>query len=205
MDANNEEAVGWDAITTHFETLYPGQTNPQHYGTLVSYRLGGNDPLDGVSIYDGGEFLHFVTHGFSELYAKESEDTDISGYGFELTMKLRKLPTVDETEIKNVVGILQSLARYVFQSGNVIRPNEYIYTQQKSGFDAQQTSKLTGFATLPDQAGAMDTPNGKVEFVCVVGLTDKELKSIYEEERTLPEVVKLLDSDVTDYARDDLW
>ncbi|MFQ7004111.1 MAG: hypothetical protein ACLRRT_10815 [Ruthenibacterium lactatiformans] len=35
--------------------------------------LGGNDPLDGISIYDGGSYWHFVTYGFSEPYDKEEE------------------------------------------------------------------------------------------------------------------------------------
>jgi len=202
-------AYGWDAITKQFELMYPGQTNPQHYGTIIKYRFGGNDPLDGVSIYDGGAFWHFVTYGFSELYEKESDNSEWSGYGFELTLKLKKLPSsispedVD-SEIKNVVGVLQSLARYVFSSGNVLNPYEYIYTKQEVGFDVRQESKLTGFATLPDKAGVISTPNGKVTFVCVVGLTDKELRSIHEKERTTEEVLGLLNSDLTDYSRDDV-
>ncbi|MCL2334205.1 MAG: hypothetical protein FWC52_05405 [Candidatus Methanoplasma sp.] len=46
-------------------------------------------------------------------------------------------------------GVLQSLARYSFGNGAIFKPYEYIYAQQKSGFDAKGTSKLTGFGTLP--------------------------------------------------------
>ena len=209
---NNENelpAYGWDAIVEKFESIYPNQTNPRHYGTLISYQLGGNDPLKGVSVYDGGNFWHFVTFGFSNLYEKENDDPEWSGYGFELTLKLKKLHTIvfsetEDSEIKNIVGVLQSLARYVFGSGKGFYPYEYIYTQQKNGFDAQQQSKLTGFATLPDNAGTIETPNGKVEFVCVIGLTDKELKSIYEKKHKTEEILKLLNSDLTDYSRNDV-
>ncbi|KAG1606612.1 hypothetical protein G6F45_013943 [Rhizopus arrhizus] len=31
---------------------------------------------------------HYITYGFSELYAKESSDADASGYGSELTFRL---------------------------------------------------------------------------------------------------------------------
>ena len=206
---NETPSHGWDAITAKFESIYPGQTNPQHYGTLISYQLGGDDPLDGVSVYDGGDFWHFVTYGFSELYEKETDDPEWSGYGFELTLKLKKLPSIilskkDDTEIKNVAGLLQSLARYVFDSGNGFRPYEYIYTQQQDGFDANKESKLTGFATLPDNAGTIETPNGKVEFICVIGMTDKELKSIYEKKHKTKEILELLKSDLTDYSRNDV-
>lgn len=70
------ETIGWDAITQEYERVYPGQGNPKHYGTLISWRLRGNDPLDGISIYDGGDYWHFVTYGLSELYEKESENLE---------------------------------------------------------------------------------------------------------------------------------
>ena len=64
---------------------------PRHFGTLLSHTLGGNDPLDGISVYWADAPVphwHYVTYGFSELYAKESSDADASGYGFELTFRL---------------------------------------------------------------------------------------------------------------------
>jgi hypothetical protein len=199
LSDDEPKAYGWDAITAAFESLYPGQTAPQHYGVLISWQLGG------------GDFWHFVTYGFSDLYEKETKDPEWSGFGFELTMKLKKLPFVvlsdtDDAEIRNVAGILQSLARYVFDSGKCIAPYEYIYTGQEEGFDARQQSKLTGFATLPDAAGTVETPNGKVEFVCLVGLTGRELKAIVDKERTVKEVLERLPgSDLTDYSRGDLF
>jgi hypothetical protein len=201
-------AYGFDAICEKFSLIYPNQTNPKHYGTLVNYKFGGNDPLDGISVYDGGEFLHFVTFGFSELYEKESDNTEWSGYGFELTLKLKKSPFIspenEENEIRNIVGILQSLARYVFNSGNVFDIYEFIYTKQKSGMNFEKNSKLTGFATVLDEAETIDTPNGKVKFICLVGLTDKELLSINNKEHTTKEILELLGSDLTDYSRDDV-
>ena len=64
-DRNNKTedvvATGWDAITAEAERVYPLQKNPKHYGTLIKYRLGGKDPIDGFSVYDGGDCWHFVT------------------------------------------------------------------------------------------------------------------------------------------------
>ena len=70
--------------------IYINQKEPKHYGTLISWRLGGNDPLDDISVYDGGDYWHFVTFGLSELYEKETDNADISGYGMEFTFKLKK-------------------------------------------------------------------------------------------------------------------
>ena len=204
-DANTEQKVdtrGWDAITEAFEKLYPGQDSPLHFGTLIPWQLGGNDPLRGISIYDGGDFWHFVSYGLSELYEKESEDKEWSGYGFEFTLKLRKSGLADEdAEIKTICGIFQTLARLTFQNGEIFQPDEYIYTRQTKGIDNRQQSALTGFITAWDEAGEIVTPNGKVQFVKLIGATDAELKALYEKKITVKEVAEKIGSDLTDYTR----
>ena len=101
-----DKAIGWDAITDEFDSLYPGQTNPKHYGTLISWDFGGNDPLKGISIYDSGDSWHFVTYGLSELYDKVSSNKDISGFGMEFTFRLKKDNYEnEESEIKCICGM----------------------------------------------------------------------------------------------------
>ena len=203
----DDSAPGWEAIDAEFNRIYPDQPNPLHYGTVIKYMLGGPDPLDGISVYDAGEFWHFVSYGLSELYTKESEDPEYSGYGIELTFKLKK-STNDEEEIRNGCGLLQYVARYIFQTGKVVLPEEYIYTKQTEGIDAQQKSNLTGFLTAADDlADTIDTPHGKVEFVTLIGATDAELRSVYESEKSRLEVKKLLQelgNQHTDYHRQSL-
>ena len=110
MDDKEVVLDGWKVIEQACLNMYPGQTDPKHYGTLVSWAFGGNDPLDGISIYDGKEYYHFVTFGFSELYEKEGENKEYSGYGFELTMKLKEDGLKDEeAAIKGICGILQAI------------------------------------------------------------------------------------------------
>ena len=216
---------GWEAITRVFEGIYPEQKAPLHFGTMISWMLGGPDPLDSISIYDGGEFWHFVTYGFSELYEKESENPEYSGYGFELTVKLKKSPEAlkaasgnggnqgpgpgqyvpeGDDEIRGMAGILQNLGRYVFENGAVFRPGEYIYTGQENGMDPQGTSKITGFITAADEAGSIDTPNGKVEFVQLIGATDRELKAVMDGDVSVTQLAQRLGGTVTDYLRDDV-
>ncbi len=64
-DGADEEVVmdGWGAIDEAFLRVYPGQEERKHFGTLIPWRLGGPDPLDGISVYDGGDCWHFVTYG----------------------------------------------------------------------------------------------------------------------------------------------
>ena len=145
------EALGWDAIDKLCDKVYPNQKNPKHYGAMIKWRLGGNDPLDGISVYDGGDYWHFITYGLSELYEKESEDKEWSGYGMELTLKLKKDHYEnEEDEIRCICGILQSIARITFTQGELFNAYEYLYTGQTTGIDIKGTSNITGFITIPD-------------------------------------------------------
>lgn len=194
---------GWDAITKTFEELYPTQKDPKHYGTLINWKLGGNDPLDGISIYDGGDCWHFITYGLSELYEKESDNNEISGYGMEFTLKLKKDNYEnEENEIRGICGILQTIARMTFTRGEIFKSYEYLYTGQTQGIDTKMQSNITGFITVPEkEIKSISTPNGKVEFVEFIGVTDSELKAIRNKEITVRELYEKLGTDVTSYNR----
>lgn len=196
---------GWDAITEAFEKVYPAQTDPKHYGTLVPWRLGGDIPLDGVSIYETDDYYHFVTYGLSELYEKESEDPEWSGYGMEFTMKLKK-SSIDknetEEELKCAVNNLIEIAKITFDRGELFLPDEYIYTGSTSGIDLHNESALTGFIMIADtDVPPINTLNGKVEFVEFIGCTDKELKLLVDKKIKVQELYALIGSDVTDLKR----
>lgn len=197
-------APGWDAITAAFDALYPGQDSPLHFGCLIPWRLGGPDPLQGISVYDAGDCFHFVTYGLTDLYEKEGKDPNYSGFGYEFTLKLRKAGLEDEmAEQRGIAGILQSLARLTFEKGEQFYPNEYIYTGQETGMDARGLSKLTGFITAEDEAGTIDTPNGKVDFIKLIGVTDAELKAIMAKTLHVQELAGRI-GDLTDYTRESI-
>ena len=194
--------LGWDAITEECERRYKGQ-NPQHFGTLIKWNFGGNDPLDGISVYDGGDYFHFVTYGLSELYEKESENKDISGYGMEFTFKLKKDNYEnEEDEIKCICNILQSIARLTFTQGEIFKPYEFLYTGQTQGIDAKMKSNITGFITIPDTVfNPIDTPNGKLIFVEFIGVTNDELLAVKNKNIDVKSLYEKIGSDVTNYNR----
>ena len=198
-------ALGWDAITAEFERVYPGQTNPKHYGTVLKWRFGGNDPLDGISIYDGGDYWHFVTYGMTELYEKEEGNDGVSGFGYEMTFKLKKEAYPDEEgELKCICGILQAIARITFGNSEIFRPYEFLYTGQTTGIDAHQKSNITGFICVPDTSvNTIETPNGTVEFLQFIGMTDAELKTL-NTSQSVKDIYAQLGSDITDYNRESL-
>lgn len=176
----NQEAntAGWDAIDRAVTAIY-GEQEPKHYGTIISYALGGHDPLDGISAYKADSpypHWHFVTYGFSELYDKELDDDEYSGYGFELTFRLVRQPEEEEPPAW-ALNLLQNMGRYVFNSGNVFRTGDYLDANGPICLDSDTQLTALAFAEDPELR-AIDTPNGKVEFIQMVGITNDELEAM---------------------------
>ena len=173
------EAQGWAAIDNALATIYGGQ-EPLHYGTQVSYALGGPDPLDGISAYPRAAPIphwHFVTYGFSELYEKESDDRETSGYGFELTFRLRRPSGGGEEPPHWPLGFLQNLARYVFKSGNVFAAGHHLDLNGPIALNQETAIRAIAFTADPE-LGSITTPFGRVEPLQVVGITRDELRAI---------------------------
>lgn len=173
-DPSDDRAPGWEAIDQALDRLYTRQT-PKHYGTLIGYGLGGKDPLPGISAYKRitpVPHWHFITYGFSELYAKESDDPQTSGYGFELTFRLAD-PDDSEDPPAWALNFLQNLARYVFDSGNVFHAGHYLNANGPIAADSDSAIRSVAFAHDPELA-PIDTEHGRVEFLQLVGLTNEE-------------------------------
>ena len=172
---HEDDAVGWDAINAALETLY-GDREPRHYGSIVKYAIGGKDPLDGTSIYDCDEqtyHRHLISYGMSELYFDpESADAEYSGWGFEFTMRIAPCA---EDQTRNgaehdpvwVINLMNNLARYVFDSENWFEPYHFITANGPIRADPK----------LP----AINTPNGEVQFLQLVGLTQSELDWLWQD------------------------
>jgi hypothetical protein len=177
LDDPAMEAPGWDAIDRALDAQY-GDQEPQHYGTIVKFALGGPDPLDGVSIYrhDGPPaHWHYASYGLSELFQKESDDLERSGWGIELTFRLRR--GADAAAPIWPVNFMQNLARYVFESGNVLLPNHHLDTN--GPIAAESDTELQAVVCVRDpELGEISTPNGNVTFVQLVGITLDELAAI---------------------------
>lgn len=97
------------------------------------------------------------------------------------------------------------IARLTFTKGEIFNPYEYLYTGQTEGIDTKMRSNITGFITIPDpQLQGINTPNGKVSFVELIGVTNHELLAIMDKQLTVKELYEKLGSDVTNYHRSSL-
>lgn len=206
MDGEEIKAVGWQAIETALKVLYPEQ-EPKHYGTLLSYELGGDDPLRGISVYKRlapVPHWHFVTYGFTELFEKQSETLETSGFGFELTFRLLCSEN-DEEPPAWALNFLQNLARYVFDSGNVFRSGHYLNANGPIAVD--EATQIGSIAFIHDpELAPLQTPNGEMEFLQIVGLTGDEEFSLkrWSTLKALDVFRKFLPLYVTDLHRSSL-
>jgi Suppressor of fused protein (SUFU) len=175
-----EDAVGWLAIDKVFEELYPNQ-EPQHFGTVVKYMLGGEDPLDGLSIYESDKqtsHFHIVSYGFSQLYYdEESAGEEFSNWGFELTFRLKKQNNENSSDQIWALNMMQSLAKYVFNNKKWFEEFHTIDAKGsiRLGYDSSVTALI--FVTDPE-LGTIQTPHGQVQFLQIVGITSKEYEDL---------------------------
>lgn len=178
--SEEEQAPGWAAIDHAMAQIY-GEQEPLHSASPLPLRLGGNDPLNGISAFRSewpSPHWHVVTYGFSDLFDKEGSDPDYSGYGFELTMRLTRQPD-EEQPSPWAINMLQNLARYVFNSGNVFNSGDHMDANGPIMQDSD--TQLTALAFITDsELGEIDTPNGKVAFIQAVGITADELQATQE-------------------------
>ena len=180
--SNDDEprAIGWDAITAALTPIYGGR-EPKHYGTILPMAIGGKDPLQGISVYKNLEPLphfHYVTYGFSELYEKEGDNAELSGYGFELTFRLA-CGIDDEDPPVWALNFLQNIARYVFSTGNRLEEHHHIDLNGPIALAEETEIRFIALAKDP-QLGEIESRNGRVTFLEVVGLCTDEYELIKE-------------------------
>lgn len=174
-------APGWDAIDGALAALYGDREPDRHYGTVLRFALGGEDPLDGLSAFkvtgEGPPHWHIVSYGMTELYGKESADPDESGWGFELTMRVA-CGLSDEEPPMWALNFLQNIARYVFQTGNVFAAGHYMNINGPIALGQDTKIRAISFARAPKLPEKVVSPHGKFGFLHVLGITLDELEAM---------------------------
>jgi suppressor of fused-like protein len=185
VGGREDRGLGWESIQDALTELY-GDQQPQHFGTVRRYADGGDDPLDGVSAYliDEPRHWHLVTFGLSELYEKQSADAEVSGWGFELTFRLARDHDHARGAARDTDGggecptwpvqFLQTLARYVFNTGAVFDEGHHI--AMGGPITTSGSPALTGLVFTKDpRLPQLRTPNGSVKFIQAICVTREEL------------------------------
>ena len=193
---DEEDAVGWLEIDKVVEGIY-GDQKPRHYAPPVHYMVGGEDPLDGVSIYDSQKDMfhrHLVSYGMSELYYnEEAAGGEFSKWGFEFTFRLKPFDE-DGDDPTWVVNLMNNLARYVIKSGKWFEEYHVIPANGPIRLNSTAEINIVGVAFVSDpELGKIQTPHGEVSFLQMVGLTANEMNRITSASSAYDEGKKVLD------------
>lgn len=189
---NEDDAVGWLAIDKQLESIY-GTQEPRHYAPPLHFAIGGEDPIDGTSIYESEKqipHLHLVSYGMSQLYYDEEQaGGEFSKWGFEFTFRIKPFGE-DNGDPTWAIQVMNNLARYVFESKRWFEP--YHFVPANGPIRLETATDIVGLAFVPDpELGAIQTPHGEVTFLQMVGLTTKEVERLLAKPQT-SEVEKLI-------------
>jgi len=174
-----------EAMTAPLHATY-GDQLPFSYAAAIQFVDGGPDPLDAVEIYwsEIGPHWHYVSYGLSELYQKESPQLEVSGWGFELTFRLAATRADKGTDPAHFFGslayqaptwpiaFLNRLARSVVDNRRRFQAGDFI-SRFNSAIDPNGAIGGAAFVEDP-QLGFVQTPNGRLRWLQVVGLTAAE-------------------------------
>lgn len=170
---DEENAPGWDAIEEAVGEHLAVDGETQHWSTGV---LPGQDGVYGISAYRVPGLWLFVTFGLTELYDKESEDADVSGWGFELTMRVPRGDD-DQQPPQWPLTLLAQLGEYVYSSGSPFGPGHRL--DPGGPITGSPDTRLTAVAFAADpELPSLRTTNGSVDFLQVVGITHDELEQM---------------------------
>ncbi len=203
---------GIDAIENEVKRIHPSVWSVRYYRPEIQWEAGGTEPLEQISIHKEKDYFHFITYGLTELHDKESKDQTKSGFGVELTLKLKtgeyKDQSEERKELLNIALLLQNFAKYIIQESSIVKPCEDTYlvkgssSKKNIGIDIAGTSNIVAFITVPDKdLQSLDTPYGRVDFITLIGITKKELQALRNRKITEKELYEKLGTDVTSYTR----
>lgn len=196
-------APGLDALTAALAQLYKGR-KPRQFDNPQPRGLGGDDPLTSICVWQRAEptpHWHYVTYGFSDLFNKTTADPASSGFGFELTFRVACGRDAVDPPLWPL-HLLQSLARYVFNSGNGFRDGHRVSTD--GPITLGLPTHLGAVAFSPDpELPAIDTVHGHVAFLQVIGLTDDEERAAqaWDTRKLLDQLAPHLPLWITDLQR----
>src|SRR5262245_55713628 len=99
-----DEASGWDSIEAAFSETYGG-VQPVHFAPGPPPSLGG--VVSRISAYEAAIGCHFVSFGRTELFGKESDDAEVSGWAYELTLRSPAAPEPQGWAVELLLAVAQ--------------------------------------------------------------------------------------------------
>ena len=188
QDEGPVDAPGWDAIDRWVGGHFGGTQVPHQFSSQTAYDLDSPSPLPAITVWQtkAPEGWLYVTYGLSELFDKTSADPNLSGFGFELSLRIPMPPGKNGGSRPPLwpLRLLQSLGRHVlttgegFDSGHALALGAAIVPPNSDG---PEDSALTGVICLPDPIlGKIETVHGSLLFLRLFGVTADEMAILSE-------------------------
>lgn len=187
--SHDGDAPGWNAIDrwvgAHFPTATPHQFTSRH-----PYELDKPSPLPAVTVFETRSPAGwlYVSYGLSELFEKSSDDAAISGFGYELTLRVPVAPHglegPSDTPPVWPLRLFQSLGHHALSQGGGFDSGHFLdlgapMVPPNSDGPRPEDCALTGLVCLPDPAlGKIETVHGSLLFLRLFGVTADELEAL---------------------------
>ncbi|MEO7261203.1 MAG: suppressor of fused domain protein [Jatrophihabitantaceae bacterium] len=129
-----------------------------------------------MNAYRTGEGWLLLTLGLSELFTKCGDDPAVSGWGFELTMRVMENSQSDVPP-QWALNLVVKLSVYVYQRSKSFAPGHRM--DPGGPIAGNSDTHLTALAFTADpQLPSISAPNGSVDFLTIVGITAHELAAM---------------------------
>ena len=112
-----------------------------------------------------------MTYGLSEIFGKETSEPSVSGYGIELTFRLRR--SGESAPPHWPMQMLTAAADYVYETGNAIKPLHVLVLPGRISLGPCKDLEFLFFVSDP-ALPPVQSVNGRVAFVQGVGITADE-------------------------------
>lgn len=185
-----DQAVGALSIENRLKEVY-GDLEPRFYSPQMMSFQGGEDPIDGVAVFDNDGYRHLISYGMSHLYYnEEAVGEEFSKWGMEFTFRVKPFDADGDEDPFWVIQLMNNLARFVHETK--VWFDEYQFLPLGGPIRSECDTDIVGLAFVKDvDLDEIETPHGKVLFMQMVGLNSEQLKRL-EENSTKEEVMSVL-------------
>lgn len=187
----NDQAVGALAIENRLKQIY-GELEPRFYSPQVMSFQGGDQPIDGVAVFDVHNYLHLVSYGMSHLYYNEQAvGGEFSKWGFEFSFRVKPIAADEGEDPFWVIQLMNNLGKFVEETKVWFNENQFLPLGGPIRVDTE--TDIVGLAFVKDvDLDEIETPHGKVIFLQMVGLNKQQLERL-ENNSTQDEVMAVIE------------